>query len=477
MSNFEISVWRTAHNLFMRNRNTFLDFRRRSVRGLCAIAAGAGLIATSVPAAVADPFAPARDALAEGSAEFGSSGLAPSVQNGDTDPFYETEGLAAGAPGEVLRTLQAPYAPVFNGLDFSVPDTAEKIMYSTTDTHGRSVPVSGYVVEPTVPWTGAGERPTVVIGRGTIGQGDQCAPSRNWPLDNQPDPLQSGRKVALEGLYDWVFATAGVRVVVTDYIGMGTPGIHTYMNRAEQAHAMLDAARAARNLVGERGGQFGKVAFYGHSQGGGASASAAASASEYAPDLDVAGTYSSAPPADLNAVQRHIDGSDLTGAIGFTINGLVDRYPDLESDLAANLSPAGYDALDELSTMCTDEINDAYGGRTTAEWTLSGQKLDELLDEIPAGRAAMEEQRLGERAPEAPSMIVAGPHDPTVDYQQSKDLAGLWCSAGANVVYRDDFMPPIGDYNHFIQAASGAPFGVGFLLDRFNGLPVAGGCH
>ena len=30
-------------------------------------------------------------------------------------------------------------------------------------------------------------------------QGDQCAPSRNWPLDNQPDPPASGRTVALEG--------------------------------------------------------------------------------------------------------------------------------------------------------------------------------------------------------------------------------------------------------------------------------------
>lgn len=461
----------------MRNRIESSVFRSRASRGLCALVASAGLVATAVPAAAADPLAPAPDSLAQGMADFGSSGLAPRVEHGDIDPFYETEGLEAEAPGGVLRTLQAPYAPVFTGLDFSVPDTAEKIVYSTTDMHGNAIPVSGYVVEPTVPWNGAGERPTVVIGRGTIGQGDQCAPSRNWPLDNQPDPLQSGRKVALEGLYDWVFASAGVRVVVTDYVGMGTPGIHTYMNRAEQAHAMLDAARATRNLVGERGGQFGKVAFYGHSQGGGASASAAESASEYAPDLDVAGSYSSAPPADLNAVQRHIDGSELTGAIGFTINGLVDRYPDLDADLAANLSPDGYAALDELSTMCTDEISENYGGHTTSEWTESGQKLDELLDEIPAGKAAMEEQRLGARVPQAPAMIVSGPHDPTVDYQQAKDLAGQWCGAGANVVYRDDIMPPIGDYNHFIQAISGAPFGIGFLLDRFNGLPVAGGCR
>ena len=454
-----------------------VKFPRRAGRGLCAIVAGVGMVATVVPAASANPLESAQQALAQGSADFGSSGLAPRVEKGDVDPFYDTAGLTPGAPGDVLRTLRAPYSPVFTGLDFSVPETAEKIMYSTTDMHGQPVPVSGYVVEPRVPWTGPGERPSVVIGRGTVGQGDQCAPSRNWPLDNQPDPIASGRKVALEGLYDWVFASAGVRVVVTDYVGMGTPGIHTYMNRAEQAHAMLDAARATRNLVTERGGAFGKVAFYGHSQGGGASASAAEAAGDYAPDLDVAGSYSSAPPADLNAVQRHIDGSDLTGAIGFTINGLVDRYPALNADLDAHLSPAGYAALDDLSTMCTDEISDKYGYHTTDEWTNSGQKLDALLDEIPAGKEAMEDQRLGKRAPEAPAMVISGPHDPTVDYQQAKDLAGQWCGLGAQVAYRDDFMPPIGDYNHFIQAITGAPFGIGFLLDRFNERPVAGACN
>ena len=126
-------------------------------------------------------------------------------------------------------------------------------------------------------------------------QGDQCAPSRNWPLDNQPDPPASGRTVALEGLYDLIWASQGVRVVVTDYVGMGTPGLHTYMNRLDQAHAVLDAARATRTLVGEDGGTFGKVGFYGHSQGGGAAAAAAEEMSSYAPDLDIAGAYASAP--------------------------------------------------------------------------------------------------------------------------------------------------------------------------------------
>ncbi len=406
-------------------------------------------------------------------------GQASRVEADDVDPFYDAADLTPGAPGTVLRTVTAPYAPAPSGPDghqFAVPDRVQKMMYSTTAMGGDPAAVSGYMVEPTVPWTGPRNRPTVVVGRGTVGQGDQCAPSRNWPLDNQPDPVDSGRTVALEGAYDWVFAGHGVRVVVTDYVGMGTPGMHTYMNRAEQAHAMIDAARAARTLVEERGDEFGSVGFYGHSQGGGASTAAVEAVADYAPELDVVGAYASAPPADLESVQRTIDGSNLVGAIGFTINGLNARYPTLAAELDTHLSEHGRDVLDDLAGMCTDEIGDTYGYQTTDQWTADGRRLDDLLGEIPEGVRAMNEQRIGTGTPAAPTMIVSGRYDKTVAYSQARELAATWCSDGAPVVYRDDILPEISDQNHFLQAVSGSTFGIPFLLDRFHGRPVTGTC-
>lgn len=407
----------------------------------------------------------------------GSSGGAPRVEKGDHDPFYDTVSVSGKNPGDVVKTQQAPYGRIFGGLDYKLPSTVQKIMYTSTTQKGEKVPVTGYVVEPTVAWKGKGPRPTVVVGRGTVGQGDQCAPSRNWPLDKQPDPIASQRAVALEGLYEWVFANQGVRVVVTDYVGMGTDGVHTYMNRLDQAHAMIDAARAARNVAKESGEKFGKVAFYGHSQGGGASAAAIEVVGEYAPDLEPAGAYASAPPADLDAVQRNIDGSDLVGAIGFTINGLLARYPELEADLEAHLNEKGKAAIEDLKTMCTNEITEKYGHQKTSMWTKDGRSLDELLKSMPKARAAMEDQRIGKSKPAAPVMIVSGRHDLNVEYQQAKDLAAKWCSKGSPVVYRDDYMAKIGDYNHFVQAISGAEFGIPFVLDRFNGVPVNGSCQ
>ncbi|WKD56866.1 putative inactive lipase [Corynebacterium capitovis DSM 44611] len=394
------------------------------------------------------------------------------VQRGDGDPFYDTAGINPAKEGEILRTVKAPYSNILGPNDGAVPSEVDKVMYTTKNASGELTAVTGYVVEPTVPWTGGGPRPTLVVVRGTVGQGDQCAPSRNWPVDGQPDPVYSGRFVNLEGLYDMVFAHQGVRVVVSDLIGMGTAEMHTYMNRDDQAHAMLDAARAARTLVESRGEQFGKVALYGHSQGGGASAAAAEAQPEYAPDLNLVAAYASAPPADLDAVQKNIDGSDLAGVIGSTINGLAARYSSLRSVIDANVNDNGKAALENVATLCTDEIMDQYGYATTREWITGDRSLTELLLDNPDAARAMSDQFIGAGTPQVPVMVVSGRYDRNVDYSQAKSLARNWCAKGVNVYYRDDILPELGtlgEYNHVAQAASGSGFGMPFILARLRG--------
>ena len=45
----------------------------------------------------------------------------------------------------------------------------------------------------------------------------------------------------------------GYAVVMPDYEGLGTPGVHTYVNRLAEAHAVLDAARARQLWDAVRG--------------------------------------------------------------------------------------------------------------------------------------------------------------------------------------------------------------------------------
>lgn len=92
---------------------------------------------------------------------------------------------------------------------------------------------------------------------------------------------------------------------------------------------MLDAVRAARALPHTSLTAASRVGLYGYSEGGGAGASAAELQPTYAPDVPLAGTYSGAPPANLTAVMKGIDGSALVSALGDHVQLLDDALPAL----------------------------------------------------------------------------------------------------------------------------------------------------
>lgn len=127
-----------------------------------------------------------------------------------------------------------------------------------------------------------------------MGQGDQCAPSfaLQYPLTLNGDTVSVG----YEALAVYRILATGAAVVVTDYVGLGaTDRLHTYVNRLDQGHALLDAARAARSVPGASVTAASRTGLYGYSQGGGASAAAAELQPSYAPDVRLAGTYAGAP--------------------------------------------------------------------------------------------------------------------------------------------------------------------------------------
>jgi hypothetical protein len=69
---------------------------------------------------------------------------------------------------------------------------------------------------------------------------DRCAPSRQL--------AEGGPEYELPNLA--LLLLRGYSVTVTDYQGLGTPGVHTYLNTTAEAHAVLDSIRAAQHLSG-----------------------------------------------------------------------------------------------------------------------------------------------------------------------------------------------------------------------------------
>ncbi|HEY7072102.1 MAG TPA: lipase family protein, partial [Acidimicrobiales bacterium] len=156
------------------------------------------------------------------------------------DAFYRAPSpLPAGRPGDVISSrasrftldpfAKAPVAGV----------TARQVLYRSTDALGQPMAVSGTVLVPDAPWTGAGTRPLVSYAVGTRGVGDDCAPS--YTLSQGAD---------YEGAFVKALLDKGWAVAVSDYQGLGTPGLHTYMVGPAQGHAVLDMARAAQRLAG-----------------------------------------------------------------------------------------------------------------------------------------------------------------------------------------------------------------------------------
>lgn len=241
---------------------------------------------------------------------------------------------------------------------------------------------------------------------------------------------------------------------------------------------MLDGARAARALA--RAGEDDPIALWGHSQGGGATAAATELAPEYAPELNLVGSYASAPPADLASVLRHIDGTGLMAAIGYTINGVLDRYPAAREPIESRLNDYGRSVLADVAGQCLIDSRTKYGKQSTASWTTDGRPLADVVESVPEIQQVIEEQRIGWRTPASPILVNGALNDDFIPYEQTRRLVQDWCGRGAEATLFTDTLPavnPGSGNNHLAPAV--ADFGVGlqYVLDRFNGKPIVGACN
>ena len=368
----------------------------------------------------------------------GLTTLAPQAQAAN---FYTPPAKFSSTAGSIIRSEASPLLLQIPGIPNQWPGTAKRIMYTSTYQDGKPAAVTGTVVEPTAPWRGKGPRPTVVLGPGTVGQGDQCAGSRLMNLPLAIDPSKPSLALNYSGLEMNLLLLNGVRVALTDYIGMGTPGIHTYVNRLESGHAMLDAGRAALKLAGAPANA--PVALSGYSQGGGAAASAAELASTYAPDLNIKATYAGAPPADLSKVIDQIDGTFIVGGIGYAINGLEARYPSLKTVVNKETNAYGRASLKRLETQCIADTGLSFGFSRTSQWTRSGKPLSAVINAYPDVKKVVDEQRIGRLKPNAPVLLEGGINDDVIPYGQVAQLYKDWRGYGAQVQMVSNGLPPI----------------------------------
>lgn len=407
-----------------------------------------------------------------------ASGPENEVSRGVTIPaFYNPPAELPSSNGALIRSEHLPLALSLPGLNGPLPGTATRIMYRTTDSNGKPAAATGAYIEPSAKWRGPGPRPLVALAPGTQGQGDQCAASMGLehPLRVNGQTLVAG----YEDLAIYRLLAKGVAVVVTDYIGLGaTDRLHTYVNRLDEAHAVLDAVRAARALKDTSVTRESRVGLYGYSQGGGATAAAAELQPDYAPDVTLSGTYAGAPPADLTATTKAIDGTDLVGALGWSLNGFLQSDPELRAIADKHLNDKGRAALKDLSTACVGDAILGYSSKKSSTWTKDGKSLEEIIQAEPRLQEFLAQQRIGTMKPQSPVRVATGVHDNLVPHPQARQLAADWCGRGAQVTYKAVALPDVGRalINHFGPLLTDQGPAIGWLTDRLSGEPAGNGC-
>ena len=169
---------------------------------------------------------------------------------------------------------------------------AWRVRYWTTDERNRPLEVTGMVIAPNAPATGAPRR-VIAWAHGLLGIASRCAPS-----------IGDSNFTVIPALNEAI--ARGYVVVAPDYPGLGSDGVHPVLVGVSEGRSVLDAVRAARGIPDANAGT--RFALWGESQGGHAALWSGQIASRYAPDLQLVGIAAVVPPTDL--ARNFKEGSD-----------------------------------------------------------------------------------------------------------------------------------------------------------------------
>jgi len=348
---------------------------------------------------------------------------------------------------------------IYPALDVAgVLASAQRIMYLSRDARGGRMAVSGTVLTPTAPWPGPGSRPLIGYAVGTQGMADQCAPSRQLAEDAPEYELPNLALLLLRGY----------SVTITDYQGLGTPGVHTYLNTIAEAHAVLDSIRAARRLPQAGLSPRGPAGIMGYSQGGGAAAAAAELQPSYAPGLRLAGVYAGGVPANPITLMRKLDGGLAAGLEPDFLTGLKRAYPWLP--VYRILNDRGRRVATRTAGECMDETLAEDALMRTSTLTRDGRSIADHLARPPF-RKVMRSLTLGRRKPMAPVLVLQSPLDELVPSRGAVLMARGWCRLGANARFEPLIAP-----EHAAGIFEGAIRAIAWMAARFSGKPANSNC-
>lgn len=304
--------------------------------------------------------------------------------NHDSGLVVDTSGAAPlpAQPGEVIQ--QVPLDPA---VGLSKAAQQYRFSYTTTNQHDTTAASTAAMFLPEGP-APEGGWPVLAWAHGTVGLADQCTPSMN---------PRSKRDAAY--LNHWL--EQGYAIVASDYAGLGTPGLMSYLNGTATAASVVDSVIAAHKLSTPPAPLSPKWAVIGQSQGGGAALHVAQSASarSITAGLDYVGAVATGAPAYIEEIVLSAGPTfppvPLPAALnvysGYIIAGFRDARPDIDVDSV--LTEEGKRWVAAAETSCYSEYEEAVKGMNVAR--AFSAPLSSVPGLEPALRAYMETPATG----------------------------------------------------------------------------------
>lgn len=375
------------------------------------------------------------------------------------DPAVDPQSVAVGA------TLSADYSDDGPGSLESaeelltvdrrvsaISSIAARVVYtSTSGIDGSTQRVSGTIFAPegSAP---EGGWPIIAYGHGTTGVLNDCGPSTD------PELLGSSQIVA-------ALVRSGYVVAVSDYQGLGLDGTyHPYLDARTVGNNLIDSVRAARKLVP---GTSTRWASFGGSQGGQAAWAANELARSYGVGLDMVGSVSLVPAADITGLAAAAADGTLTDdqkpLLQWVLVGLSQAHPELDLD----------DYRRGIVAEKWDELS-ACGGVLAADRTSLAAQIgdDDLRPATPEATAVLEgylrEMSLPKSPAAAPMLVIYGGQDTLISQAWTDTAIGAGCAAGDTIQY---VLQPNSGHADIDGAAA-----FGWLGDRFVGTEAVNFC-
>jgi len=365
------------------------------------------------------------------------------------------EHIRSYTPEEVARAAKTPSSPY--GAE------TYRVLYLSQTPISTPRAVSGLILVPTGP-VPEGGFPVIAHGHATSGLADVCALSKYT--------------LTVESLLEWV--SEGYLVSATDYIGLGTPGLHPYVIGEAAAVSVLDSARAALHFCDDAHGlarppAANRVILEGHSEGGHAALFAHQLWPSYAPELNVLGTVVFAPGSEPRLLaQRMAEDYSLLIAPGALAMYAYTEY---------------YGAPQNLQTWLQEPYATELPARAESECILSlslwlGLRADRVFQ--PELLAAVQEERWNDVQPwtkymdintpgnytsHVPVLILQGRADTLIPPEASEMLLQRLCQHGTPAKLS---LYSLAGHSGITRV--GQPEALQWMADRLAGLPALDEC-